>query len=132
MKKPFVLIAAIVAVLGLGTAVAVAKEKIKVETSVSLTASFHPIGPKPTSFQGEVKARKKGCEEGRTVAVSSGISAFQKVYTDKTNNRGRYKMFFRPPLVSLPFAKVRKMRITKDSGTTIVCKADKSEGLPFG
>ena len=36
MKKPFVLIAAIVAVVGLGAAVAVAKEKIKVKTSVSI------------------------------------------------------------------------------------------------
>ena len=36
MKKPFVLIAAIVAVVGLGAAVAVAKETTKVKTSVKL------------------------------------------------------------------------------------------------
>ena len=72
MKKPFVLIAAIVAVVGLSTAVAVAKEKIKVETSVGLRFSGRPRRVLPASFPGEVKAKTKGCEKGRTVTVSNG------------------------------------------------------------
>jgi hypothetical protein len=132
MKKPFVLVAAIVAVIGLGTAVAVAKEKIKVETSVSLFKKLSlPPGPSP-SFQGEVKAKKKACEKGRTVTVSNGSG--YKLGPDKTNNRGRYKIFFSVHSTPLtPFtAKVRKMRITKDSGNTIVCKAARSKRLTFG
>ena len=61
MKKPFVLIAAIVAVVGLGAAVAVAKETTKVETAVKL--KFHT---RDESFSGRVKA-KDGCQKGRTV-----------------------------------------------------------------
>ena len=61
MKKPFVLIAAIVAVVGLGTGVAVAKETTKVRTSVKLEYSAN--GAADSSFSGQVKARK-GCQKG--------------------------------------------------------------------
>ena len=43
MKKPLVLIAAIVAVVGFGAVAAVAKEAIKVKTSVTL--KYHPNDP---------------------------------------------------------------------------------------
>ena len=112
---------------------AVAKEKIKVETSVSLTASLSAPQPDPSpSFVGEVKAKKKGCERGRTVTVSNGSG--YKVGPDKTNNRGKYRIFISGHDVPLhePFtAKVRKMRLTKASGKTIVCKAAKSKQFMF-
>ena len=137
MKKSFVLIAAIVAVVGLGTAVAVANETIKVKTSVSLERKSGSRPGPSSAFQGKVRAKKRSCEQGRTVTVSNG--AGYKLGPDKTNNRGRYNIFVGgrynivvngddPP--TGPFAaKVREMRITKDSGNTIVCKADRSKPL---
>ena len=124
MKKPFVLIAAIVAVVGVGTAVAVAKETIKVKTSVSIQRKYDRAGPS-SAFRGEVRAKNKGCEIGRTVTVSTGSGA--KLGPDKTNSGGRYNIFIDTMDPPGPFAaKVRKMRITKDSGNTIVCKADRT------
>ena len=68
MKKPFVLIAAILAVVGLGAVAAVAKEATEVKTSVTL--EYHPNDPghplESDWFSGRVKA-KEGCEEGRKV-----------------------------------------------------------------
>ena len=133
MKKPFVLIAAIIAVVGLGTAVAVANETIKVGTSVNLALASDLGGSEHASFAGEVKAKKKGCEKGRTVTVSNGSG--YKAGADKTNNRGRYRVFFSGhsvPLNNAFTAKVRKMRITKDSGKTIVCKAARSNRASIG
>ena len=65
MKKPFVLIAAIAAVVGLGAAVAVAKERIEVETTVTIKFKRNNPGENPyiggASFSGQVKARR-GCQ----------------------------------------------------------------------
>ena len=149
MKKPLVLIAAIVAVVGLCAAVAVAKERIKVKTSVTLFLHSDLSGPKPDSWRGEVKARKRGCEKGRTVTVSHGS---KKVGSDKTNNRGKYTIVWRRNRAGSSgalgadrgatgghglggtagrrfIAKARKMRITKSNGDKLVCEADKSK--PF-
>ena len=62
MKKPLVLIAAIVAVVGLGAAVAVAKEAIKVETSVSIRANLS--GPHRDSLSGRWRRRRRAVRKG--------------------------------------------------------------------
>jgi hypothetical protein len=127
IKKSFVLIAAIVAVVGFGAVAAVGKEGIKVGTSVTLRIRSN-LNPRPPtdSFLGQVRARKKGCEKGRTVTLNHGST---KVGSDKTNNRGRYKIFFglRPG----GFVAVAKRTMTKDNGNKIVCKADTSNRLTF-
>ena len=131
MKKPFVLIAAIVAVVGLAAAVAVAKEKIKVKTSVGIHFKSGDRPGPSSAFRGEVRAKTKGCEIGRTVTVSTGSG--YKLGPDKTNSGGRYNIFIDTMDLDGPFAaKVREMRITKDSGDTIVCKADRTFLLHSG
>jgi hypothetical protein len=124
MKKLFVLIAAIVAVVGFGVVGAAAKKGIEVKTSVTLGIRSDLSGPRPDSFIGEVRARKAVCQKGRTVTVNDG---FTKVGSDKSNDRGRYKIFH-----SLAgsggrtfFARARKAKITKDNGDKIVCERSK-------
>ena len=83
MKKSFVLIAAIVAVVGLGTAVAVGKETTKVRTSVSIRGG-HYSGQ---AF-GHVRALK-GCEKFRTVSLHlEGFGG--AVRSVASNERGEY------------------------------------------
>jgi hypothetical protein len=123
MKKSFVLIAAIVAVVGLGAAVAVAKETTNVGTKVTQVEwTADPDDPATGSFSGRVKA-KKGCQKGRKVTVSDG---FNKVASDTSNDRGEYKVHY-----SLAgsgggifFARAQK-KITENNGDKIVCKKSK-------
>jgi hypothetical protein len=136
MKKPFVLIAAIVAVVGLGAAVAVAKETIKVGTSVTL--QFQVRQPEhPSQFVGRVKA-SRGCQKGRTVTVTTGHNhGRRKVRSDKSGNRGKYKIIWRAhhlepgdglvPGYRNYRAVVGERKITKNDGDKIVCKAAASK-----
>jgi hypothetical protein len=124
MKKPVVLIAAVVAVVGLGAVGAAAKQRIEVKTSVTLGISSDLSGPRPDSFIGEVKARKAVCQKGRTVTINDG---FTKVGSAKSDDRGRYRIFH-----SLAgsagrsfFARARETKMTKDNGDTIVCERSK-------
>ncbi len=119
MKKPFVLIAAIVAVVGLGTAVAVAKETTKVRTSVSIRGAI-------TSFHGRVKA-KRGCEKQRTVTLHHrGEHPGELLRTDQSYNSGRYRIF--PTQVSpvVDHRVVVHRKIIKKYGERIVCKRAQS------
>ena len=123
MKKPFVLIAAIVAVVGLGAAVAVAKENIKVQTSV--TVQFRG----PDTFHGTVKAEKKVCEKGRTVIVFRHNAAGIPIGSDKSDDRGKYRVFSDeddPDTGRFAAAAIQKTMI-KDNGDKIVCKPGRSE-----
>ena len=130
MKKPFVLIAGIVAVVGLGTAVAVAEDTTKVRTSVS-------IKPSPNdsvdSLSGRVKA-KKGCEKRRTVSLQQGSQESGRHLSDKSDNRGRYR-FGRyrlspgDPFVTHYWVVVHREIIEKD-GERIVCKRARSKKVP--
>ena len=123
MKKPFVLIAAIVAVVGLGTGVAVAKETTKVRTSVKLEYSAN--GAADSSFSGQVKARK-GCQKGRTVALWDRYGGHRA--SDRSDARGRYKITYSPyPGTGPYFAKARERKITKDNGDKIVCREGTSK-----
>ncbi len=67
MKRPFVLIAAIVAIVGFGAVVAGAREATGVENSVTLKYNPGSADPADDTFSGRVKARKAGCQQGRTV-----------------------------------------------------------------
>ena len=138
MKKPFVLIAAIVAVAGLGAAVAVAKQTTEVGTSVTLHYRYpHAAAPDhPGSFVGKVKGRK-GCQKGRTVnliadddpgPVEADLVGL-KVGSDKSNNRGKYKIIW----PAYHFGELHyyravalKRKVTKNNGDRIVCERDRS------
>src|SRR5262245_43715515 len=94
MKKPIVLIAAIVAVVGLGTAVALGKETTKVRTSVSIQ---HAGNRETGTFSGKVRA-KAGCQKQRKVvlAEAEGGGLFpippRHPDADTSNKRGRYRI----------------------------------------
>jgi hypothetical protein len=133
MKKRFVLIAAIVAVVGLGAAIAVAKETTEVGTSVSLTLESDLSGPKPDSFQGELKATKKGCEKGRRVIVYEHRDGFSLnvVGSDRSNDRGEYKVFSEGPYRQPFRAVVNERTMTTDTGNKVVCKEGRSKRVEF-
>jgi hypothetical protein len=118
MKKPLVLIAAIVAGVGLCSPTAVAKETIKVETSLTL----HPDFGNNYAFAGRVKA-SRGCQEGRTVTLTR---AGKKVGSDKSNDCARYKIIVKghdePWTWRDPRAVAMERKTTKDNGDKIVCK----------
>jgi hypothetical protein len=120
MKKSFVLIAAIVAVVGFGAVAAVAKERIKVGTSVSLKFTTDLSGPRPDFFSGRVKAKKKGCEKARTVRLYDDRS-ISEVGSANSDDRGRYKIFS-SDLRGAFVAYARKKQMTKDNGDKIVCR----------
>ena len=117
MKKSFVLIAAIVAVVGLGTAVAVAEDTIKVKTSLKLKFSS------PDSYSGTVKARK-GCQEGRKVTLTHGVN---KLGSDNSNNRGKYKIIGPTSTGDGLRAVARETKITQHDGDKIVCERGRSK-----
>jgi hypothetical protein len=135
MKKPFVLIAAIVAVVGLGAVTAVAKERIHVGTYVTLHVTDENPGDPAQSFSGRVKA-KKGCEKRRTVVV---MGPYGPVGSDRSNVRGEFKIveqqLGRSRRGSFRFRVVVEQRkITKNSGHKIVCmegRAMLSEPIPY-
>ena len=124
MKKPFVLIAAIVAVVGLGMAVAVAKETTNVGTSVKL--EFRHGGPlHPPAFLGRVKAARNSCQNGRRVIVTRRSEiGLGKVGVDTSNNRGKYKIIVASH--DLPrwgySARAWEKTITRHNGDKILCK----------
>ena len=123
MKKPFVLIAAIVAVVGLGTAVAVAKETTNVGTSVKLEFRYRNA----PAFLGSVKARNGHCQKGRRVIVTRDN---ERVYAGKSNDRGKYKIIvaLRDIYGGYLFRAVANERtITKNNGDKIVCKRGRSK-----
>ena len=146
MKKPVVLIAAILAVLGLGAVAAVAKETTEVPTSVTLhvTGGFGVENPDPGDrhrlFSGKVTAKKYRCQKGRTVVVS----AYVPVGSDKSNARGEFKIWEQyrgspqgPSRAesrgTLSYrAVVERRKITKNNGDKIVCEADEAilHGVP--
>ena len=136
MKKAFVLIAAIVAVVGIGAAVAVAKETIEVPTSVTLHVTGgggQAPGDPHRLFSGKVTA-KKGCQKGRTV-VLVGYGYTSPVGQDESNARGKFKIveqLRRSRLGTYPYRVVVKRKITKNSGDKIVCKTGKAilHGVP--
>ena len=120
MKKPFILIAAIVAVVCVGAAVAVAKETIRVGTLDD--AQYSNAGDNNT-FSGTVKA-KKGCQKARTVTLTFGK---QKLDSDKSNDRGKYKIFFATHDTNGNYRTVASERkITKNDGDKIVCETGRS------
>ena len=124
MKKPFVLIAAIVAVVGFGTVAAVAKERIKVHTSVTLRHNANDPNPRggDGTFSGRVKA-KKGCQERRTVVLYDGGPG-DRHGSDKSNDRGEYKIVPGPTTAGPTFyVEVGKKEITRNNGDRIVCKS---------
>ena len=122
VMKPFVLIAAIVAVVSFGAAVAVAKERSEVKTSVTL--KFDERRP-ADSFSGRVKA-KKGCDKKRRVLLRSTHPGLTRG-SDKTNSRGRYEISFEAdPSASKFFAKASEKKISKNNGDTIVCESARS------
>jgi hypothetical protein len=126
MKKPILLIAAIVAVVGFGAVVAVAKERTEVKTSASIKFNAHdPSDPLAGAFfSGRVKAGK-GCQKGRTVVVYK-VHGGPKA-SDVSNNRGKYKTgSIRPQDVEY-VARVGKRKITENNGDKIVCKPGKSD-----
>ena len=122
MKKSFVLIAAIVAVVGLGTAVAVAEDTIKVKTSLKLKFSS------PDSYSGTVKARK-GCQEGRKVTLTHGVN---KLGSDNSNNRGKYKIIGPTSTGDGLRAVARETKITQHDGDKIVCERGRSKKVKIG
>jgi hypothetical protein len=118
MKKPFVLIAAIVAVVGFGAVAAVAKKTTKAETSVKLNPSDG------NSFSGTVEA-KHGCQKGRKVTLTYGN---KKLASDRSNDRGKYKIFYAIHDSSGNYRAVAsKRKVTKNDGDTIICKRGRSK-----
>ncbi len=112
MKKPIVLIAAIVAVVGLCAAVAVAKETTKVPTAVTIkfTGTVEGAGGGDGrfvngTFSGEIGfhgsdqiawvTTKEGCRKQRKVVLyekpKRGLPA-RRAGADRSNNRGRYRI----------------------------------------
>ncbi len=125
MKKPFVLIAAIVAVVGFGTVAAVAKT-IKVGTSVTLRVG-------PSSLEGTVNA-KKGCEKQRRVTLThvTRTHGTQERRSDYSDDRGRYYIGFTIPDSSGYYRTVASEKtITKNDGDKIVCKTGRSNKWRF-
>ena len=119
MKKPFVLIAAIVAVVCFGAAGAVAKERTEVETSVTLNSNAGDNN----AFSGTVEA-KKGCQKARTVTLTFGK---QKLDSDKSNDRGKYKIFFATHDTNGNYRTVvSERKSTKSDGDKIVCETGRS------
>jgi hypothetical protein len=137
MKKPFVLIAAIAAVVCFGAAVALAKETTEVGTAMTLQYRYpHAAAPDhPGSFVGTVKGRK-GCQTGRTVILTAGAyrgpvedDAGRTVGSDKSNNRGKYKIIWPAyHFAELHYyrAVAEKRKITKSNGDRIVCERGRS------
>ncbi len=133
MKKPFVFIAAIVAVVCLGAVVAVAKDTTRVPTSVKLhftgEGGGKPGHPARRYFSGKVTA-KKGCQKGRTVVLIRR-TRMAPVGSDKSNARGKFKLvehLFAYQVKHLLRDRrghyrvvVEKRKITKDNGDKIVC-----------
>ncbi len=130
MKKPFVLVAAIAAVVGFGAVAAVAKETINVKTSV--TFKYHPNDPsyplEGGSFSGSVKA-KEGCQGGRKVVV---YDPSKEIGSDTSNARGRYKIKFIAEAGGPSFHAKAKEKIIKANGDKIVCKPGTSNKFGFG
>ena len=149
MRKP--LVAAIMAAVGLGAAVTVAKERINVKTLVTLhvTRGGENPGDPTRSFSGKVKAKKKGCEKGRTVVLYSQMSLMGPygpvVGSDRSNARGKFKIVEHHHARSEHgrYARgtaryrvvVEKRKNTKNSGNRIVCKTGEAileNPLPVG
>ncbi len=148
MKKPFVLIAAIVAVAGLDAAVAVAKERTEVKTSVTLQrhgegapcraavarrgaalpAGIAHRGCGLGAFWGQVKARK-GCQKGRRVVLYSINGGKVREGSDRTNDRGKYKIKWPGLSERRFFVKATEKRITKSNGDQVASSAGKSKRL---
>ena len=122
MKKPFVLIAAIVAVVGLGGAVAVAKETAEVGTSVSIKLKG---SNEHYSFFGKVKA-KEGCHKERRVVVHNADSTGSPGAV-RSDNRGRYQLELIRPLHGNRYFVTTKKKIIKKDGERIVCKKARSK-----
>ncbi len=134
MKKPFVLIAAIVAVVGLGAVAAVAKERTYVPTDVTLHVTDENPADPARLFSGRVMA-EKGCQKRRTVVL---MGPYSPAGSDKSNARGEFKIVdqlrrsgrgvFRYRVV------VERRKITKSSGHKIVCKEGRAtlfEPVPY-
>jgi hypothetical protein len=131
MKKSFVLIAAILAVVGLGAAVAVAKETIKVGTSVSIDRAAEggsgSAPPVVIGATGRVNA-KKGCEKHRRVGLHSGHGEIKR--SDTSDKRGYY--FIRMDRISRRgYWVVVDREIIKKDGDRIVCKRARSRTRHF-
>ena len=126
MKKPCMLIAAVVAVVGLGAVVAVAKERIEVETSASIKFNAHDRSDPLAGafFSGNVRAAN-ACRKGRTVVVYE-VHDGPKV-SAVSNKRGKYKTDSIRPQDREYVARVEKRKITKNNGDKIVCKPGKSD-----
>ena len=120
MKKPIVLIAAIVAVVGLCAAVAVAKDTTKVRTSVSIRGG-HYSGQ---AF-GHVRALK-GCEKFRKVSLHlEGFGG--AVRSVSSNKRGEYFIDSElTPQVPRYWVVVERKVIRKNR-ETIVCERGRSK-----
>ena len=123
MKKPFVLIAAIVAVVSLCAAVAVAKETTNVGTAVKLELRYGP-----PAFFGSVNA-SHDCQKKRRVIVTHD---HERVYADTSNDRGKYRIGvavhdLHPVWNYRAVAKARK--ITKNDGDKIVCERGTSNPI---
>src|SRR5262245_54170982 len=90
MKKPFVLIAAIVAVVGLGAAVAVAKQATRDSASVSIKLiGGGDVPPEGGTFTGWVNAKRRGCQGDRNVVLNHTPG---RAASDRTNDRGKYRI----------------------------------------
>jgi hypothetical protein len=127
MKKPFVLIAAIVAVVGLGTAVAVGKETTKVRASVSM--KFTGVHPSESgTFVGKVKAREGCRKQRRVVSYWKGPHSTRSAGADRSNNRGRYRI---DPINvhghAVEFWVEVENKIIENDGEKIVCKKARSK-----
>ena len=130
MKKPFVLIAAFLVVVGLGAAVAVAEDTTKVRTSAAIKYQLPNHHPGSLGrFVGRVKA-SKGCEKQRKVSLQQGASPMDYDPTDRSNNDGRYRVFpTRRALVPgvEQFWVVVQRKIIKKDGERIVCERARSK-----
>lgn len=130
MKKPILIVTALVACLVLGSiSMAAAKGggKIEVSSKISLTyvdPTTDPYGQSAPGFSGKVRA-KKGCAEKRRVKIKG-------VGKTKTSKKGTYSI----PKNSVPAgtykAKLSEKTIEKGKGEdqqTIVCKASESKSI---
>ena len=127
-EEVIVLIAAIVAVVGLGTAVAVGKETTKVGASVSM--KFTGVHPSESgTFVGKVKARGLSeAAQGRFLLERAPLHTLAGA--NRSKNRGRYRID--PKNVhghAVEFWVEVENKIIENDGEKIVCKKARSKGV---
>jgi hypothetical protein len=123
MRKLLIAVASVVAFAALGLGVAAAHDN---SSKTKVTIAYH-LGPAPyyegTNFHGKVKSHHHKCIKHRKVTVKRKKSGNdQKIGSDKSNNKGKWKVLTGP----VPSGKYYAVAKKKTLGNGHVCKKGKS------